>query len=585
MSTAIRARVGVFAAAVVAVLAYAVAMLLPVLTSAPGPLRSLRTAFWHDQLGYLSIVANTAAGDYGVVEPMTLTGVNHYPRTYYVSVGAIAQLFHLEPVVAWNLVSILLQLGAVAALAVTMSLLARRWWAGMFAPAPYLVGTLSFLTAGEWRTPLDSHAVLWGPFGVIFSNNAETAGLSVIVIVMSAIALVWLRPVRRWARITVSLIGAAALGMLSGFQTYSFLTAVYLFATILAVIFLWRARWWWWAASGAALVIVFVAGPLLADRAGQLPTLVFGLLFTVPGLILGLIRTRGMLAVYGGVLAVTAAPPILWTVSGIVGGDPFLTYRVASNHELGVVHPATFVASLPVVLPVLLLLLIAFRRRDRIAAPLLVAAALCAAVLALNDQWGANAEPYRFWIDMFLLSGVVAAIAACVMAGTPPDEPATRPVRIGIQAGAAVCAVVYVLSLADVVAFATDPLMTDTWNPTASREQAIELAARTAGADAPGLIATDSCVDPRTTKITSQQAIAYYYLGMAWPAEVDALGGLVEGRLEGSIDGADVAASDTRWLLTDSVCDPLTLDGIEVSGEQRFAYDGGEIILHRLEVR
>ncbi|WJL95105.1 hypothetical protein QSU92_14295 [Microbacterium sp. ET2] len=584
MRPAVRAR-GTIIAAVFSVLAYSAIFLVPVLTSPPGPLRSMRTAFWHDQLGYLSIVANAAAGNYEVVEPMTLTGVNHYPRSYYVGVGAIAHLVGIEPVVAWNAVSIAMQLAAVAMLAVTMSILARRWWAGLFASAPFVVGTLSFVTGGGWRTPLDSHAVLWGPYGVMFSSNAETAGLSVIVVVLCSLALVWARPTSRPARITVSIGSAAALGALSGFQTYSFITGVYLVAAITAAVFLWRARWWWWVASGVAVLVVIVGGPLVADRAGQLPALVFGLLVAVPGILLGVAKSRGMLVLYGMILAAVAAPPILWTVSGILSGDPFLTYRVASNENLGVAHRETLIASLPVALPILVLLLIAITRRDRFATPVLSAAVLTAALLSLNDLWGANAEPYRFWIDMFFLTGVVGAIVACLMAGAPGALGSRRRVRPAVIAAAAVAAVVYALSLADAVAFVVDPEMSETWNPMSSREQAIASAARTAGAEEPGLIATDSCVDPRTTKITSQQTIAYYYLGMAWPAQVDAVGGLIEGRLEGTLDGTDIAASGTRWLLTDTSCAPVQLNGIDEIDAQRFPFEGGEIVLTRIDAR
>ena len=582
-------------AASIAAIVYATVQLRVVLTADPGAFRALRTAFWHDQLGYLSIVADVATGNLDSVEPVTVTGVNHYPRTYYALVGLAARATGMDAVTAWNVISALIQLTAVVVLAVAMSVLARRWWVGALAPLPFLTGTLSAVTSGSWLTGLEHHAVLWGPYGALFSNNAETAGLSIIVIVLSALALVWARPSRLGARITVSVLAAAALGSLSGFQTYSFITGIYLLSVILAGVYLRRARWGWIAATAAAVPVVIFVGPLIADRVGQLPTLVFGLLPAVPGLIRGLMATRGGLALYAAITVATAAPQIGWTVSGILGGDPFLAYRVASNVNLGVVDLRTVIASLPLVLPFLLLTAIAARRRDSFAVAALIGTGATAAMLALNDRWGANAEPYRFWIDLFLLGGVVLALGAARLYGGVPtrtearssDQHTTRSTPLWIRAAAAVCALVYVVSLADLWQYSTDATMNATWNPGSSRETAIAAAARAADPSEEGLIVSDTCIDPRTMKVVSAAPIAYFYLGMAWPAEVDAVSEVMTGRDNDLLPADSLAVSRTRWLVTDSACASVpVLDGAEKAREDSFDYAGtegsGTITLWRL---
>ncbi|WP_100814089.1 hypothetical protein [Microbacterium lacus] len=593
MST--RSRLLTALAATIAAIVYAAVQLRVVLTADPGAFRALRTAFWHDQLGYLSIVADVATGNLDSVEPVTVTGVNHYPRTYYALVGLAARATGMDAVTAWNLISSLIQIAAVVMLSVVMSVLARRWWVGAFAPLPFFTGTLSAVTSGSWLTGLEHHAVLWGPYGVLFSNNAETAGLSIIVIVLSALALVWARPARRSARITVSVLAAAALGSLSGFQTYSFITGIYLVSAILAANYLRRAHWGWIAATAAAVLVVVLAGPLIADRVGQLPTLVFGLLPAAPGLIRGLLATRGALALYAAITVATAAPQIGWTVSGILGGDPFLAYRVASNVNLGVVDLRTAIASLPVVLPFLLITIIAARRRDTFGVAALIGTAVTAAMLALNDLWGANAEPYRFWIDLFLLGGVVLALGASRLYGGVPtrtearssDQHATRTTPPWIRAGVAVCALVYVVSLADLWLYSTDATMNATWNPGSSRESAIAAAAHAADSSKGGLIVSDTCIDPRTTKVVSAAPIAYFYLGMAWPAEVDAVSEVMSGRDDDLLPADSLVVSDTRWLVTDSTCATTpVLDGAEKTREDSFDYAGtdgsGSITLWRL---
>lgn len=574
-----RRRIGLAAATVFSVLVYLVVLVRPLLVASPGPLQSLRTAFWNDQLGYLSIVANAAQGEVGAVEPMTSTGVNHYPRTYYMAVGLVARALSLEPVTAWNLVSVLFQVAAVAALAVALGVLSRRWWLGALAPVPFLIGTLSVLDGeGGWSRALGSHAVLWGPYGVLFSNNAETSALCLIIVVLCALALVWLRPAGARTRLVVSIVTAALVGGLSGFQTYSFLTGVYLLAGVLAAVFLSRSRWWWTAGSLAAGVVVLVAGPLVAERAGQLATLVFGLLPIIPGLLRGAVLTRGRLVLYGAVAVAASAPPIVWTVSGIVGGDPFLAYRVGSNVDLGVVNPVTLVASAPLVLVLILLLWMALRRRDRIVAAALAGTAVVAPYLAMNDLWGANAEPYRFWINCYLLGAVVAGLALARLLATPAPQ-ASGAGRVVRTVAAVVVSAVVALSLGDAVAFARDPAMNATWDPEAPRERAVAEAAEASG-DSDGLLLTGPCVSAPTTKVGTAVPIAHYYLGMAWPADVDAVTTVMAGRDAGAVTAASLVAADVTTIAVDTACGTvLDLSSASVQLIDSFDYDDGAIEL------
>lgn len=572
-------------AAAIAVGIYALLIARPVLTSAPGPFQSLRTAFWYDQLGYLSIVSNTADGDLRALEPMTLTGVNHYPRSYYVLVGLFARVFGLEPATAWNLASVGLQASAVIVLSVTIAVLTRRWWLGAFAPAPFLIGTLSVVTSGGWYRSLDSHAVLWGPYGVLFSNNAESSALSLIIIVLCVLALVWTRPTLRPTRVLVSIVAAVVLGALSGFQTYSFLTGTYLLAAVLASIFLSRSRWWWTVASALGLFVVVLAGPLVSAAGGQLATLVFGLLPFVPGMIRGIALTRGWLLLYGGAMAVAAAAPIIWTVSGVLGGDPFLSYRTASNVDLGVVHPETAVASAPIALVFVLIACLAVRARDRLVLAVMAGTSTTVVYLVLNDLWGANAEPYRFWINCLLLGGVIAALCLARLIGSPTPHATSAPPRAWLKTLAIVTAAVYVLSLADVAGFARDDTMNATWNPDSGRERAIAAAADEAAASGEGLVVVDSCISPSTTKVGSPAPIAHYYLGMAWPEAVEEITALMDERDDGVIDARTAAAAGAAWLITDSTCEPgLRVEGAEADPFAEFDYETGSIGLVRLEL-
>jgi hypothetical protein len=264
--------------------------------------------------------------------------------------------------------------------------------------------------------------------------------------------------------------------------------------------------------------------------------------------------------------------------------------------NLGVFDGATVVASLPVALPLLLTAAIAWRRRDSFVAVALAATATAAAMLALNDLWGANAEPYRFWIDMFLLGGVVIALGAARLLGATPTRSEAHAAAVAprsstpvwIRVAAAGCAIVYAVSLADLWLYTTDPLMNDTWDPGSGRETAIASAAVTTEAAGDGLIVSDTCIDPRTLKVVSAAPIAYFYLGMAWPSEVDAVSEVMTGRDDDLLAAGALSASDTRWLLTDSACSAVpALDGAAKLPEDSFSYsdvDGsGTITLWRID--
>ncbi|MET1051311.1 MAG: hypothetical protein ABWX65_01605 [Mycetocola sp.] len=610
-------------AIVVAVLLQLASQAWSLITSTGGALDGLRKAYYHDQLGYMSIVVNVAQGRFDEVEPDTETGLNFYPRLYYSAVGLVARIFGLHPVVAWNVTGLALQALLVALLAFTLIVVTRRWWAGLVAPLPFVLGTFSYLHGDGWASSLQSHAVIWGPYGVLFSLNGETAGLCIGMTAALGLFLVWTRAVPPAVRITVSLVASAAIGMLANVQTYSFLTTVYTVSYILAALALYRGRHTVLAiVSGLLVPLVFLFGPLVNASAGQLATLVFGLLPAIPGLLVLVVATRGMLALYGVVAVAAAAPQLVWTVSGIINRDPFLVYRVASNSDLGVASPGAVLGAVCVALPILFVLIVGLWRKSLILVALSSGFAVSTVVLVTNDIWGANAEPYRFWIDTFFVGAIVSTVALALIAAerwpapvasVPEtattvdgdadgaiDAPPRLPDRLRrfITVGIVVCLAVWVVSLPDWVRYRADASMNALWDPSTPREEAIrDLALSTLSADRDELVMADPCVDPRTMKVNSGVPVAYFHLGMAWPAEVDAMGAIVGSRLEGemNLDAAEVA--NARWVLTDSACpeDWGTLYADDLVETARIPYttapgealdsrtaDAGDIVLWRV---
>lgn len=605
-------------AAVVAHLALQAAMML---RWSGWNLGAFRNYFWSDQLSYLSIVTGVADGQSWLVEPFTLTGTNHYPRAWYVLLGTVARWTGTSSATVWTVGGLLAQCLLVAAIATACVLLTRRWWAGLLGFLPFLLGTGSWFVSDSWMTLLDSHAVLWGPFGVMFTLNGETVALSLGGTALILLLLVAAGRIRGRAAWVVAVLACFVVGALAAIQTYSFFVVTFTLLFSGAAVGLVRSRsragavW-----SAALLVLVLVAGPVVGREISQLSVLLLAVVPAAPGLLL-LGRALGWRVLWCvGALGVGAAPQILATAWGLLQEDPFLVYREASSTDLGVPWTNGLVAAAGV-LPALALVVVAGVRRRRtlwVAVP--SALALLWVYLATNDLWGAGQEPYRFWLDMYVLVAVlvVPLLAWVVVEGlsgaVPEPTPADRPVASAtadpaaapapqsgtdaaadgepggatsatpagaapapwptrdrqVLAGATVVALVVaaVWSVSDFRLFREG--VTSAGYVTLAGDVYLTAGAM---ADERGddlTVMTDACLDPTILKGTWPGPVAFYNRGMAWPdrkADVDAaMGGIGTGELD-----TDAALrAGIGWLLVDRDCSvPLTEgDGLTLADER-----------------
>jgi hypothetical protein len=550
-------------------------------------LSRFRDYFVHDQLGYLAIVKNFSEGEFAAVEPDTETGAISYPRMYYEAIGLVARATGWDPIVAWNICGLAVQLVLVALLAVILIGLSRRWWVGLVAPLPFMLGTFSTYTVADWYTPLESHALIWGPFALLHTLNGETVSLSIAAICLLVLALLWLRPARTGTRVLLTTLICLVLGGLANVQTYSFIAAIYLLAFGLATWVILRGRHIVLAELSAALIpVVFWLGPTVAEEGGQLPTLVFGLLPAVPGMIALIVRSRGWVLLYCVAVVGGAAPQVVGTINGIVTGDPFLAYRVASNSKLGVPLDVGMISGLALIVPLAVILIAAILRRRPVWGAYAIGAAVAWVLLGTNDVWGANAEPYRLYMDVFfLLAATIAPVLVMVFSGlwsartVAADEKvaadgapaplqagrhaAVRRPRRGRGAGSRWIVVVAVPLVVGVAAVS----LTDWWTfyqsdvatalmttDTPKDQAATKLALQSAEEHPDALIMVDFCVDPRVLKVTSGVPIAYYHLGMAWPTEYDAVATIVSSRLGGNLDRDAAIEANATQVITDSEC-------------------------------
>ena len=525
---------------------------------------SFRDYFPYDQLSYMSMVVNTAEGKSDALEPFTETGVNNYPHLWYVVLGHVSRLTGLDPLQAWAICGVGVQLVFVAVLALAIVVLSGRLWAGLLAPLPFLVGTFSSFSGSPdgWFQRLDAHAVLWGAFGTLFTINGETASLCLGGTALLVLLVTWTRVRTPWVRTVLTVVAAAMIGLMANIQTYSFLVTIYLVAFVVAAYWLVVVgRRWLWLVSGAGVLAVFVFGPGIADSAGPLVTLMFGLVPALPGLVVALVRSRGLLAVYGVVALAAAAPQLTATLGGVASGDPFLTYRVESSANLGVDWRGV-VAAAALWLPLLGIAAAGVARRRPLWVAYPVGVLVAWFLAASNDIWGANQEPYRFWLDTFVLVCMtVLPVGAIVLRDLLADGPALAPLaRRAVGAVVTVAVGLAALSAVDFVRFTQDDDYHRLIDYNTTRDQAMTAATRSiedtlgGSGDATGLLVGDPCTEPMQLKIATGVPVVNYNLGMAWPEDRAAIDQVSADRTAGVLDLGHLRQANVRWVLTDSAC-------------------------------
>ena len=133
-------------------------------------LGGFRGYFSYDQLSYAAIASNVSVGASGFVEPFTLTGTSYYPSLWYQVIGVLARISGLPVYVLWTVARAAGRQRGVTAVGWLAYRLSGRAWAPLLPALALLTGTLSAPTAQFWYTSLGEHAVLWGPFGTLFTS-------------------------------------------------------------------------------------------------------------------------------------------------------------------------------------------------------------------------------------------------------------------------------------------------------------------------------------------------------------------------------------------------------------------------------
>jgi hypothetical protein len=569
--------VGTVGAVLVSVAIYLATQVSMLLRQADFSWSSFRNYFTTDQLSYLTMVVNGRNGHFAALEPFTETGANNYPRLYYSGLGLLARVTGLRPVDAWEITGVFLQMLLVAAISLACVLVTRRIWTGLLGAFPLLIGTFASWVGGGWFTQLNSHAVLWGSFGVLFTVNGEAAALSVGGAALVLLLAVFLREgVSPRFRFVVGLVVALIIGVLANVHTYSFLTIAYITAYVVAAYALASTRRRWLLIPSIILLpVVFLVGPPVASHVSQLATLLLGLLPAVPGIIDLIVRTRGRFAIFIGVYAVAAAPQIVGTWLALRAGDPFLNYRVASTQGLGVPIIEGTLGATALVIPLVLVFIAGVHRKNPLWIGYSVGVTVAWVLVAGNDRWGANQEPYRFWIDAFTITAITIApvilsvafaylgrssVAAAAdetgrerqpIASLPSPSVTSRMTRIVVVVACALVVVVAGLSAKDWYRFYKAEGAQGLMSFDSAQQRVLPqlVSDRTKG-----LVVSDTCIDPYGLKIVTDAPVAFFNFGMAWPSQEKQIEDVIVARSSGVLDVKAAKAGGVKWLITDSSC-------------------------------
>lgn len=552
--------------------------------------RNFRDYFSYDQYSYLAIAVNVRNGNLEAVEPFTETGINHYPRLYYVLLGLLSRLLGTDIVATWQVTGVVVQMLMVIAISWLLIRLTGQPLLGVFGFVPSLIGTLAVITSGNWYQSLDNHAVLWGAFGVFFTLNGESAALSLAVTSTCLIIGVTFPTGQgnvstermNWAAIVAA---SALIGTLANVQTYSFLTAIYLlvYATSMYGLLSYGSRKHI-VISLICLVVVIFGGPIIASVCGPLVTLMAGLLAAAPGFSLVLLKHKVRMIGAAAAAALAASPTIIGTLAGLASEDEFLTYRESSSAALGVpLWPGVLAALAPLIM-LALIFWAGTAQSNKAWQASALGAGVAWALVASNDNWGANQEPYRFWIDSFTIV-TAATIPILFQVGirswsgwrsrVQSDDGARRWRHVNCAASkrgwmvtkhvvlGSACltlATSVALGFADFAKFSAyvQDRGTESFNDPQAR--AIGAAVRkgvednSAAIRSTELLLADPCISPFRVKLLTGVPTAFYNLGLAWPEHEKALREVLKQRTAGTFARSEAQSGEVGYLLTDSSC-------------------------------
>lgn len=509
--------------------------------------QGFRAYFNSDQLSYAAIAVNSSSHFASTTEPLTGTGMSFYPSFWYHFLGLLSSVTGAPVEVLWQvagLCAVGLAVGILGAIAFSLS---RLWFAPLLPALALFTGTLSAVTHDYWFTNLSVHAVIWGPFGSLFTLNAEAIGLMAGAVAIAVILWNTLRtPVKNYPFMFVAVI----IGLLANIQTYSFLSTISLVAVFIAVYCLSitpsRKRA---VVTIIAVAVVLLLGSVLATLIG--PLLLFGLLL-LPTTIAAYPVIRENLKTACALVAlaaIAASPQIIRTVLGIASGDEFLAYRQESTQDLGVPLGTATLAALPIIAFIVYLIAVTPKmpaNARRTIYSFFASVAIGAVIMSTNDLWGFNQEPYRFWLQY----SITAALLTSVLLAYAFTFQQTRSTILTLL----IAAILWLVALTDFAGFFTYAREQGIIPTQDSRAQALLQLRQEMLTDPRRLVLSSQCTDPQLLKLITGAPVASFNYGLAWPTNREEIRNLTQADRMTGVTVIGLQAAHVGYVISDSTC-------------------------------
>ena len=536
--------------------------------------KGFRAYFSNDQLSYAAIAVNSSQSIGSSAEPLTGTGVSFYPSGWYHFLGLVNNVTGVPINLLWQVLGLAAIGIAIAILGLIAHTLSRRWWAPILPALALFTGTLSTFIHDYWYTSLSAHAVIWGPFGTLFTLNSGAIALMSGTVALALILWHLLAPSRSNTRIFIA---AALIGLLANLHTYAFFTTASFaaaFITLTALITAKSRRRTVLVIAATGLVLVF--GNPIAALIGPLP--LFALLLLVaaiaayPFIKSNLHTTFSLIALAG----IAASPQVIRTLLGIASQDEFLAYRQGSSLDLGVPLIAAAVAAVPLILFAIYILFVSRampQQSQEVIYSFFAATAIGAVIMSTNDLWGFNQEPYRFWLQYSIITGFLISILLAYALSFQQK-------RTGL-AVLVVALLLWLISLADFAGFFSYAREQGVLPTQDSRALAIQELTQEIPSGSRELILSSRCTDPQLLKLITSRPVAFFNYGLAWPDNREEVRDLNERLTGNTLIG--LQAAQVGYVITDSNCDSdwaYTEAGINIISIT--PYDSGALTLWRV---
>ena len=538
--------------------------------------KGFRAYFSNDQLSYAAIAVNSSQSIGSSAEPLTGTGVSFYPSGWYHFLGLVNNVTGVPVNLLWQVLGLAAIGIAIAILGLIAHTLSRRWWAPILPGLALFTGTLSIFIHDYWYTSLSAHAVIWGPFGTLFTLNSGAIALMGGTVALALILWHLLAPSRSNTRIFIA---AALIGLLANLHTYAFFTTASFaaaFITLTALITAKSRRRTVLVIAATGLVLVF--GNPIAALIGPLP--LFALLLLVaaiaayPFIKSNLYTTFSLIALAG----IAASPQVIRTLLGIASQDEFLAYRQGSSLDLGVPLIAAAVAAVPLILFAIYILFVSRvmpGRSQEVIYSFFAATAIGAVIMSTNDLWGFNQEPYRFWLQYSIITGFLISILLAYALSFQQK-------RTGL-AVLVVAVLLWLISLADFAGFFSYAREQGVLPTQDSRALAIQELTKEIPSGSRELILSSRCTDPQLLKLITSRPVAFFNYGLAWPDNREEIKNLTQADRMTGDTLIGLQAAQVGYVITDSNCDSdwaYTEAGINMISIT--PYDSGALTLWRV---